>query len=121
MNNITDNNFNGNVEVDRGLKHPISIVFETLFLENKKQQKDLAYYLGVHKSFVSRIVNFKEVPELRVRLKIAEFFNTDSSLIWKIEYIQDINELIKNQKKSAGVKSPHLNTQKINGDENEND
>ena len=69
----------------KGGSELISSIFQSLFLQHKKQQKDLVDYLNFDKAYISRICNGKEIPILRVRLKIAEFFSVDSSLIWRVK------------------------------------
>ena len=58
-------------------------IFETLLLQKKVKQQDLADYLHLDKAYISRMVNGLVIPPLRVRLKVAEFFGTDSVLIWR--------------------------------------
>ena len=59
--------------------------FDTLFLRKKVRQQDLAGYLGLDKGYISRMVNGKIIPPLRIRLKVGEFFGEDCSLIWREE------------------------------------
>lgn len=58
-------------------------IFDTLLLQKKKKQQELADYLELDKAYVSRMVNGLCIPPLRVRLKVAEFFGVDSVLIWR--------------------------------------
>ena len=60
-------------------------IFETLLLQKKSKQQDLADFLGLDKAYISRMVNGLVIPPLRVRLKVAEFFGVDSVLIWRVE------------------------------------
>lgn len=59
-------------------------IFETLLLQKKCRQQDLADYLGVSRAYVSMMVHGKMVPPLDVRLKVASFFGVDSVLIWRM-------------------------------------
>lgn len=63
----------------------IKNTFETLLLNKKSKQQELADFLGLDKAYVSRMVNGLIVPTLRIRLKVAEFFKTDSALIWRLK------------------------------------
>lgn len=74
-------------EVSYSSQLQIQETFRTLLLQKKVKQKDLGYFLGLSKASTSRIVNGKQIPELRVRLKIAEYFAVDTSLIWRVPII----------------------------------
>jgi len=69
--------------VESNCNKPLRVIFDTLLLNKKAKQQDLADYLGMDKAFISRICNGIEIPSLRIRLKIAEFFGVDSALIWR--------------------------------------
>jgi len=58
-------------------------IFDTLLLQKKVRQQQLADFLGLDKAYISRMVNGLCIPPLRVRLKVAEFFGVDSVLIWR--------------------------------------
>ncbi len=85
------------VGVESGCENPLRIIFDTLLLQKKCSQQDLADSLGFDKAFISRICNGKEIPVLKTRLKIAEFFGVDSSLIWRYQDLLYIKKLIKEQ------------------------
>ncbi len=57
--------------------------FNTLLLQKKMRQVDLAARLGVDWAYVCRVVNGKEYPHLELRLKIAAILGVDSALIWR--------------------------------------
>jgi len=78
---------------------PIKIILDTLLLNKKCKQQDLADSLDLDKSYISRIVNGLEIPPLRIRLKIADFFHTDSCLIWRFEDLPHIRKLKEKQEK----------------------
>lgn len=59
--------------------------FNTLLLQNKMRQVDLASKLGVDRAYVCRIVNGKELPPLEIRLKIALILGVDSAIIWRVK------------------------------------
>lgn len=61
----------------------IKQTFDTLLLQKKVKQQELADYLQIDKADCSRMVHGKLIPSLRIRLKVAKFFNTDSGLIWR--------------------------------------
>lgn len=104
---IQDNsseNFFLNKDVVSSCFKPIKIIFETLLLQKKCKQQDLADFLGIDKANVSRIVNGLYIPDLSLRLKIAGFFGVDSSLIWRNEDIYYIREKIKEQLRTGEQK-----------------
>jgi transcriptional regulator with XRE-family HTH domain len=80
-------------EVDRGCTGQINCIFETLFLRKKAKQQDLADFLGVNKAYVSRMVHGIQIPPLRIRAKVGEFFEIDSCAIWRIPEIKTADEL----------------------------
>jgi hypothetical protein len=59
--------------------------FDVLLLQKKVKQQELADFLHLDKAYVSRMCNGLEIPPLRIRLKVAEFFSVDSVLIWRVE------------------------------------
>lgn len=61
----------------------LKIIFKTLLLQKKIKQQELADHLQLDKAYISRMVNGRSIPPLRVRLKVAEFFGVDSVLIWR--------------------------------------
>ncbi len=63
----------------------LRIIFDTLLLQKKVMQQDLADYLGVDKAYISRICNGRQIPILKIKLKIAGFFDCDTGLIWRGE------------------------------------
>ena len=99
LNSTKDNAFFYDKSVDGGCEHPLKIIFETLLLQKKSKQQDLADYLGVDKAYVSRMVHGLQIPPLRIRLKVAKFFQIDSSLIWRYQdlpYIKKLSEVKRN-------------------------
>ena len=66
-------------------EHSIKGIFQTLLLQKKAKQQDLADFCSVDKSYISKIINGLYYPKLRMRLKIAEFFEVDSCLIWRAD------------------------------------
>lgn len=87
MDYLTDNKILQTSEVSSSSMLQIQETFKTLLLQKKVKQRDLGYFLGLSKASISRIVNGKQIPELRLRLKIAEFFAVDTSLIWRVPII----------------------------------
>jgi len=84
-------------EVENGCSNPLKIIFQTLLLEKKVKQQDLADFLCVDKAYVSRVVNGIYIPDLNMRLKIASYFGVDSCLIWRFQDLKYIRKLIKKQ------------------------
>lgn len=89
---IVDKNLQ-NLGVTSSSQYQIQETFRTLLLQKKVKQKDLGRYLGLAKASISRFCNGKQIPELRIRLKIAEFFGVDTSLIWRVPIIVPANTL----------------------------
>jgi len=61
----------------------IRTIFHTLLLQKGVRQQDLANYLNLDKSYISRVVNGIYEPDLTTKLKIASFFGVDTSVIWR--------------------------------------
>src|SRR3989338_4525829 len=91
-------------EVDRRCKGDIYCIFQTLFLQRKSKQQDLADYLAVNKAYVSRMTHGIQIPPLRIRLKVAEFFSVDSCLIWRDFEIKTAEEEFEDYFASIGIK-----------------
>lgn len=97
LENCSSENFFLDKNVVSSCYKPLKIIFQTLLLQKKCRQQDLADFLGIDKANVSRIVNGLYIPDLTLRLKIAGFFGVDSSLIWRNEDMFYIREKIKEQ------------------------
>ena len=78
----TNTNFFLNRGVERGSYKDIRTIFKTLLLQKKSIQQELADFCGVHKSYISKVVNGTYTPKILMKLKIAEFFDVDTSVIW---------------------------------------
>jgi len=83
MENTSNIRKNKRSPVDKGCWGDIRIRFETLFVQYGKRRTELTHFLGCDKSKTSRIVNGQEIPNLQDRVKIAQFFGIDSSVIWE--------------------------------------
>lgn len=92
MDNSTNENFFLVEGVDRCFYPHLKSIFQTLLLQKKKKQQELADYLCVNRAYVSRMVNGLQIPPLRIRLKVAEFFGVDSVLIWREIHSQKSEE-----------------------------
>ena len=79
----------------------ISQIFQTLFLQKGTIQQDLADEMCLDKAYISRIVNAIEIPPLHLRLKIARYFKTDSSLIWRVCDLPNIRKILARQQQEA--------------------
>jgi len=90
--------------VDNGCRNDIKTIFETLLLQKKCKQQDLADYLNVDKAYVSRMVHGLQFPPLRIRLKVAEFFSVDSCLIWRNAEVKDVEQEVNEYFESIGIK-----------------
>ena len=95
-------NFTG--KVDSSCRNDIKTIFETLLLQKKCKQQDLADYLNVDKAYVSRMVHGIQIPPLRIRLKVAEFFNVDSCLIWRNGEVKNAEQEVDEYFESIGIK-----------------
>ena len=81
--NSSDPNFFLDNKVEGSCNHDLYNRFQTLLLQKKCKQQDLADYCGLDKAYISRVVHGIYIPILRIKLKIAEFFGVDSRLIWQ--------------------------------------
>jgi len=79
----TNTNFFLNTEVERGFEKDIRTIFKTLLSQKKSIQQELADFCGVHKSYISKVVNGIYTPDLIMKLKIADFFDVDTRVIWR--------------------------------------
>lgn len=70
----------------------IENVFETLILRNREKPFEWYQKLGLDKSYGSRIRRGLIIPPVWLRIKIAHHFNTDSSTIWKVEDLLEIQK-----------------------------
>lgn len=97
-------------KVDRSCNNSLKIIFDTLLLQKKVKQQELADFLGVDKAYISRVVHGLQIPPLNTRLKIASFFGVDSCLIWQYPEIkkepgQAASSGLDNQDKLKGVQN----------------
>ena len=91
-------------KVDSRCRSDIKTIFETLLLQKKCKQQDLADYLNVDKAYVSRMVHGLQIPPLRIRLKVAEFFCVDSCLIWRNGEVKCVEQEVDEYFESIGIK-----------------
>jgi len=92
------------VRVDRSFQTYINNAFETLLLKAGISQQKLADELGLNKSYISRVVHGLQIPPIQTRLKIAKRLRVDSSTLWRVEHLKQIDEIISNQKEKASKK-----------------
>lgn len=75
--------------------------FETLVL--KKGDRPFDWYqsegISLDKSEASKIRRGLLIPPLWLRLKISKYFGCDSTMIWRIEDMDYIKEVLKQQKR----------------------
>lgn len=69
-------------EVESCCNNDLKVIFQTLLLQKKAKQQELADFCEVDKSYISKVIHGYYYPELRMRLKIASFFGCDTTLIW---------------------------------------
>jgi transcriptional regulator with XRE-family HTH domain len=72
-----------NTEVERSGNGDIRTIFKTLLSQKKSIQQELADFCNVDKSYISKVVNGIYTPDLIMKLKIAEFFDVDTRVIWR--------------------------------------
>jgi len=97
---------------------PIEIRFMALI--NAKCEAPYDWYkdLGIDRSDASKIRRGLLIPQEWLRIKIAHYFETDSSTIWKVQDLPHIKQLLKKQNKTK--KEPEqkqnsgLTSEKIN-------
>jgi len=92
-------------EVDRGCTtpsyRPIEIRFETLILRNCEKPWDWYKALKYDKGWASRIRRGLVIPKLEDRIKIAQYFKTDSATIWANSDLSYIRKALKKQIKEV--------------------
>jgi len=97
MTNNEDKTFFCEDEVEKGGYEPIKIIFETLILRNCEKPFDWYKDLQLDKSYASKVRRGLIIPPLWLRVKIAQYFKTDSTAIWKLEDLSYIKEQLKKQ------------------------
>lgn len=77
---------------------PIEIRFETLI--NAHCEAPFEWYkdLGLDKSDASKIRRGLVIPPKWLRIKIAQYFKTDSTTIWTLEDLPHLRKILKKQK-----------------------
>jgi len=75
----------------------IENAFEILILRKCDKPFDWYKQLNLDKSDASKIRRGLIIPPLWLRLKIAEYFEVDSTAIWRFEDILHIRKLLKKQ------------------------
>lgn len=114
-----DNNFFLANGVGNCGRTPIEIRFDTLIEANCQRPFDWYQALGLDKSDASKIRRGLIIPPEWLRIKIASFFKTDSSTIWKIPEILSADQLINKRGEVEGSEPSSPNSSKINeGDSN---
>jgi len=78
---------------------PIEIRFETLINANCEKPFDWYKSLGYDKGWASRVRRGLIIPLLEDRIKIAQYFKTDSATIWTNSDLPYIREIIKQQRR----------------------
>lgn len=94
MDNSTDKKLNSEGEVVKGGRSVIEIRFETLINANCEAPFDWYKDLGMDKSHASKIRRGLVIPPKWWRIKIAQYFKTDSATIWTTE---EINQYFKDK------------------------
>lgn len=84
MTNWQSNSLDRLTDVKRASNRDLKTIFDTLLLQKKCTKSDLARACGVSLSYMSPVTHGKYIPPLRMRLKIASFFEVDSCLIWEM-------------------------------------
>jgi len=88
-----------------GIAH-IKITFDALInqdvFENNRDSTNWYKSLGIDKSDASKYRRGLMIPSHDLRLKISAYFKTDSTSIWKIQDMDEIRNLLLNQKRKNG-------------------
>jgi len=105
--------------VDDSCKNPIEIIFDTLIYERGEKPYDWYKTLMYDKGFASKVRRGLLIPKLEDRIKIAKYFKTDSTAIWRIKDLDYIKLVLKKQKRSEGFNCPHPNNQNKSGDDDD--
>lgn len=84
-----------NLEVEKGGYTPIEIRFETLINTHCEAPFDWYKDLQMDKSYASKIRRGLIIPPKWLRIKIAQYFKTDSATIWTTKDLPYIREILK--------------------------
>lgn len=82
MNNSNHNKNSIQEEVENSGYEPIRIRFETIININCERPFDWYKELGLDKSYASKVRRGLIIPPKWLRIKIAQYFKTDSATIW---------------------------------------
>lgn len=88
-----DSDFFLNNEVGYGWRNAIEERFKALIEAKKEAPYDWYKNLGIDKGDASRIRRGLIVPKEWLRIKIANYFGVDSSVIWKVPEIISADKL----------------------------
>jgi len=81
--NNTSQNFFLAEGVEKGIQKPIEHRFDVLLKERGIKWADAYNEIGLNKSYASKIRRGLIIPPLWMRIKIAQFFKVDTSVIWR--------------------------------------
>lgn len=79
--------------VAKGILHPIAQRFDVLLKERGLKWADAYHEVGLNKGYASKIRRGLIIPPLWLRIKIAQFFKVDTSVIWRIPEIQSADKI----------------------------
>ena len=104
--NSTENDFFLHRAVGNGVivasYKPIEIRFETLINANCEKPFDWYKYFDLNKSYASKIRRGLIIPPKWLRIKIAQYFKTDSATIWTNSDLPYIRKILKEQEDQDG-------------------
>jgi len=69
--------------VETGVTKPIEQRFDVLLKERGLKWFEAYKEIGLHKSYASKVRRGLIIPPLWMRIKIAQFFKVDTSVIWR--------------------------------------
>jgi len=69
--------------VEKGIQKPIEQRFDVLLKERGIKWAEAYNEIGLNKSYASKIRRGLIIPPLWMRIKIAQFFKVDTSVIWR--------------------------------------
>ncbi len=88
--------------VEKCIKKPIEQRFDVLLKERGIKWADAYNEIGLNKSYASKIRRGLIIPPLWLRIKIAQFFKVDTSVIWREAELISAYEIKKKEEVQNG-------------------
>lgn len=88
--------------VEKGVKGLIEQRFDVLLKERGIKWADAYNEIGLNKSYASKIRRGLVIPPVWMRIKIAQFFKVDTSVIWREPELISAFEVQKKEEEKHG-------------------